>query len=86
MENSLIIPKLKKGQVSVMTVETNTGHVLQTNRQLYTGTGEVFSIFESLSNAENYVQKELSDNSELEFVIYDWNGKCIMTENRFGKK
>ena len=62
MENSLIIPKLKKGQVSVMTVETNTGHVLQTNRQLYTGTGEVFSIFESLSNAENYVQKELSDN------------------------
>lgn len=86
MENSLLAPKLSPGQYSLLQVDVNTGHVLQTNGELFVGNGEIFKLFNDLSKAQEFVDSQIEKNDNLEFVIYDYNGKGILLINRFQKK
>lgn len=86
MDNLLNPPKLISGQYSLLQVDVNTGHVLQINGSLYLGKGETFKLFNNLAEAKRFSEKQIEINSNLEFVIYDWNGKGILLINRFETK
>ena len=86
MKNSLVAPTLNKGEYSVIKVDVNTGHILQTNGDLYTGKGEVFKLFIGLIDAEDFIDKEITCCNNLEFVIYDCNGQSVKLINRFQSK
>ena len=86
MNNSIIAPRLDVGQYSLLQADVNTGHVLQTNGELYIGKGEIFRLFNDLSDAQKYIVNQMNNNNNLEFVIHDCNGKGIMLINRFERK
>ena len=86
MDNSIIPPILKIGQCSVMQADVNTGHLLQINGKLYLGKGEIFKIFIEFDEAEKYVTNQILSNENLEFVIYDFNGKKIMYISKYVRK
>lgn len=86
MRNSLQAPRLSPGQYSLLQVDVNTGHVLQTNGDLYIGNGETFKLFNDLSKINEFVDRQIEKNDNLEFVVYDCNGKGILLINRFQKK
>ena len=86
MENSLHAPRLSPGQYSLLQVDVNTGHVLQTNGDLFIGNGEAFKLFNDISKVQEFVDSQIEQNVNLEFVVYDCNGKGILLINRFQKK
>jgi hypothetical protein len=86
MNNIIHAPSLNVGQFSLLQTDVNTGHVLQTNGELYIGKGEFFKLFNNLSEVQEYIEKQISKNNNLEFVIYDCNGKGILLINRFERK
>lgn len=79
-------PKLKSGQVSLLRCDINTGHVLQTNGELYMQQGDIFQKFDTLDAAEKFISTSLYDNHDMEFVVYNHNGDQILLWNRLEKK
>jgi hypothetical protein len=86
LKNSIETPKLTKGKYSVMLVDVNTGHVLKANGELRLGEGDVFFIFDSLAEANNFIKSKVKENLELELVLYNYKGKVVSVENRFGRE
>jgi hypothetical protein len=86
MENSLQPPRLSSGQYSLLQVDTNTGHILQTNGDLFVGDGETFKLFNDLSKVHEFVESQIKKNDTLEFVVYDCHGKGILLINKFQKE
>ena len=86
MNSSLVAPELDGDQYSTIKTDVNTGHVLQPNGELYIGSGEAFKIFNSLAETQDYIEKELNENDNLEFVIYDRSGTRIMLINKYERK
>jgi hypothetical protein len=79
-------PKLNRGQVSLLCCDINTGHVLRTDGQVYTQTGDVYQIFDSLESAEKFISISLPDSPGVEFVVYGHDGKPLISWNKFEKK
>jgi len=84
--NNNTAPKLKPGQVSLLRCDINTGHVLKTNGELYMQTGDTFETFDSLEAVEHFINISLSDNPDIEFVIYNHNSDYILSWNKLEKK
>lgn len=83
---SLQAPKLSPGQYSLLMADVNTGHVFQTNGDLFIGNGETFRSFNNLSKVHEYIDFLNEKNDNLEFVIYDYNGRAILYINRFERR
>lgn len=73
-------PKLSQGQVSLLKAEVETGHIFQSNGELYLGEGETFMIFDSLTSCKSYVANESSRNKLIEFVIFDSSGEYVSVQ------
>ena len=80
------VPKLNRGQVSLMRCDVNTGHVLKTNGELYTQVGDIYQTFDSMDMAETFISNHLQDNCDMEFVVYGHEGEPILIWSRFEKK
>ena len=46
----------------------------------------VFFIFDSLAEANNFIKSKVKENLELELVLYNYKGKVVSVENRFGRE
>ena len=79
-------PILENNQHSVLSAEFSTGIVLTTDFEKYIGNGEVFHIFQTYELALEFVDKKLSENSNLEFNIHDSKGEYLMTKDLNGKR
>jgi hypothetical protein len=73
-------PALSGNQVALLRAENSTGHILDRDFKLYTSSNqEKFTVFESLSNAVDYIQIYQSKYINAEFVVYDSLGTVIYT-------
>lgn len=64
-------PNLKDDQHAVLCAEVCTGIVLGLDRARLTGSGEVWRVFECLSEARDFAAAEIVTHPESECCIYD---------------
>ncbi len=79
-------PKLEKNQVALLRTDTYTGRVLDNMFQLYDVNDSnqiVYSIFDSIQEAQTYANKVLGDNNRIgiEITIYDVDRKEVFHNN-----
>lgn len=82
------IPKLGKNKCSIIFAEYSTGHILNPDLSLFnneSGTNP-FQVFENLEIAEFYAKDLISNNSTIECLIYDSDGKFIKVINKETEK
>jgi hypothetical protein len=72
-------PILQENQVAVIHAEKATGHVLDLEYNLYRKDKpkSVYSIFESMQLAEQYIERIKAQRNDLEFVVYDRNESVL---------
>lgn len=73
------VPKLTSGQVAVLKVDGNTGHVLNINNQVFRKDkdDEVYLVFEDTIAAKKYIVEFQNVNVEIDFTIYGSEGVVI---------
>ena len=75
MEN---LPILSDNQVAILRAELKTGHVCDINFILATAEDQrVYSIFQNVNAAIQYINEIKASKKGLEFVIYYKDGKVI---------
>lgn len=79
-------PRLDKGKYSVLSAELNTGIVLTTDNARFLGKGEVYWEFESLESAERFISESLISNPEIEYLLFDYEGKFVFIETKNGRR
>jgi hypothetical protein len=72
-------PKVKAGRYAVVRAEVSTGIVLRDDTKRYTGTGEIWQVFESLSAAHEFAAAEIAAHTTVECDIYDSERRHIAT-------
>ncbi len=78
---------LKQHQFGVGHVEYSTGNVLGADLALFTGSGNLLLIFDSESEADNYMKQAVRRDSDIECWLQDSSGKHIRTlEPNKGRK
>lgn len=71
-------PKMNDGQFAVMAADSLTGHVLTITGELYKNDNTpVYTIFDDINAAKNYIKTKQIENKTLEFCIYDNNHKLV---------
>jgi len=70
-------PELKLDQVALNFAKLATGHVLKLNKELYTGEGEIYQVFDSLQIAKNYAKDITRVDSSIECWILKEKNKAI---------
>lgn len=78
--------KLENNQYSVLSAEYSTGKILTTDFIRYNGYGEEFHILDTYDLALDFIYAMLSEQSNLEFIVYDSNGEYIMTIDSNGRR
>jgi hypothetical protein len=68
-------PIISEESFAVLHCNQRFGHVLTVNKNLFAGWGEVFKVFENLSEAQRYCESNVTD--EIELSIYDSKYNCI---------
>ena len=63
-------PKLKENQIAAMFCNSKYGQVLTTNKNIFTGWGNVYQIFESKEDAKRFMKKESTDD-KIEIHFYN---------------
>ena len=74
-ELSIRKPKLKDYQFSVVLTNSRYGQVLTIDRNIFTGWGEVFKVFDNLENARDYGLSQR--DKEIECIIFDAKDEFI---------
>ena len=70
-----IFPKLGELEVAIMFVENKTGHVLQSNKELYIGEGNVYQVCPTYEEAKNIARETVRTNPEIECWIMSEENK-----------
>jgi len=70
-------PELKQRQVALNFAEADTGHVLTTDKEPYTGEGEIYQVFGSLPIAKDYARDRVKEDSSIECWIMTEKNKAI---------
>jgi hypothetical protein len=70
-----VFPILKEEQVVVVVADGTTGHVLNLNLELYLNDSndEIYSLFDDIDLAKEFIKERSLLNDTLEFLIYDKN-------------
>ena len=79
-------PILDNKKHSVLSIEFNTGIVLNTDFNRHTKNEDAFHIFETYDLAIEYVEKKLSESSDYEFNIYNNEGEYLLTRDKSRKR
>jgi hypothetical protein len=75
-------PELKENQIVAMFCNSKYGQVLTTNKNLFTGWGNVYQIFESKEDAQKFEKQESKDDKiEIHFFNSDYELLEIKKEN-----
>lgn len=80
--NEMEIPKIKDNQFAVGKAEYSTGIVLKNDGSYYRSgddLNEMYEIFESYVDAENFVITKIKEKPEIECWINDSKGNHIIT-------
>jgi hypothetical protein len=83
------IPFLKDNQFAVGKAEYATGHILQNDNSLYRNgqdLHEMYEIFESYKEAEEFVIQKTSKYPEIECWIVDSKGEHVLTYDKNGER
>ena len=80
-------PKLEKNQVSLLRAEIMTGIVLDEDFQRYMKSKNqvVYTVFQSLEKAQEYIKQQKDIHSDIEYHIHDISQKEIYTDRTFIK-
>ena len=79
-------PAMKSFQFAVGHSNISSGHVLKTDRTVFLGEGEVFLIFDTEREANDYMQDRVSREPEIECWVEDSSGRHIRTLNKNGER
>ena len=74
MKTRALVPKLDRGQCSVIFAEVNTGIVLTPEGERHIGQAECYSVFNSEDEATAFAQAYVEKHPTIECSIYDGNG------------
>ncbi len=83
------IPSLNEHQFAVGKAEFSTGHVLRNDGSIYEenqSLNEMYEIFDSYEEAEEFVLDKIKNNPEVECWIVNANGDHINTFDKNGKR
>ncbi|GEM_PF-3527486 len=86
MKEEIKFPKLEPNQVALFLAKLKTGHILNLDKELRLGKGEIFHIFNSLEEAKEFARKIIQENSEIESGIFTKKDKLIFYINSFEEK
>ena len=71
-------PTLSEGQFAVLMADGATGHVLNTEGDVYrSDEKEVFFLFDNLQAAREFVEVKQNEKDTVEFCIYDSNHNLL---------
>lgn len=82
-------PKLIENKCSLLIAEYATGHVFKKDLTLFSKAddeSDVYLLFNSYENAEEYAQNFIKSRPEFECHIYDQKGKYFKTYDVNGKR
>ncbi|MDR6238462.1 hypothetical protein [Aureibacter tunicatorum] len=68
-------PKIKTGQFVLMLTNHRFGQVLTINKNIYTGWGEVYKVFNNLNDCKKYVSEK--QKAEIDYHIFDSNYELV---------
>lgn len=77
------IPKLEKGHFSVVVCQHSSGIVLNSkDLTVFHNNGihnenEMFSLFDSLTQAKQYAIQTVDGSKDFECCVYDYKGACV---------
>lgn len=76
---TLGFPSMSKEQVALLRAESMTGHVLDNNFKIYNRSkgGEIYTVFNSLDLAKQYIEEQKIQHQGVEFCIYGINKEII---------
>jgi hypothetical protein len=66
-------PKLESNQLAVIMADSYTGIILNIKQEIHKNNSDdnMYSIFESINSAMNFIKEIAEINDKIEFVIYD---------------
>ena len=72
-------PSLLEKQVALVRAEFATGHILDNKFDLYIRSkgGEIYTVFDTLDLAKQYIEEQKAEHKDVEFVIYGQDEKLI---------
>jgi hypothetical protein len=82
-------PKLEENKCSVLIAEYATGHVFKKDLTLFfngDNEQEVYQLFDSFNDAENFVLNFIKSKPEFECSIYNDNGEHLITYDLTGER
>ena len=71
-------PELQENQFAVMICNAKYGHVLTISKNLFTGWGEVYQIFDNEEEARRFIKEEAND-TEIELHLYNSQYESILS-------
>ncbi len=78
LKEAISFPELEPTQFALNLAMIKTGQMLDLNKELYLGEGEIYHILESLEQAKAFARKSTQENSEIEAWILTEKEKAIM--------
>lgn len=75
-ETELIKPKLKENEIAIIFCNRKYGQILTTDKNVFTGWGNVYHIFENKEEAKKFAEIESKDEN-IEINAYDWKDEYI---------
>lgn len=75
-------PILENNQYSFLSAGYSTGIVLTTNFKRFIGSDKKFHIFSNYEQALEFIDNKISENSNLEFSIYNSKREYLYTKDK----
>ena len=79
-------PELYPNQVAINFVKLETGRVLDVNMELYSGEGEIYHVFDSIEDAQEFARNKIKEDSEIECWFMSEKNKAIGYINSIEEK
>jgi hypothetical protein len=75
-ETEIIKPELKENEIAIMFCNRKYGQLLTTDKNVFTGWGNVYHIFENEKEAKKFAEIESRDEN-IEISAYNWKDEYI---------
>lgn len=76
-DRAIKVPELEKGQVAILGCNSTYGQVLTTQRNVFTGWGEVYHVFNNLMEANTFLQQQ-KKQANIKYTTYNEHLEVIM--------
>jgi hypothetical protein len=75
-DTEIVKPKLKENEIAIVFCNRKYGQILTTDKNVFTGWGNVYNIFENEKEAKKFAEIESKDES-IEINAYNWKNEYI---------